>query len=259
MRGRPLALSGGKKFPPLLFIRTMTRKTLSIFVDESGKLLYPDSQSRFYIVGMVFHDQAFDVSDLIAKLDVDWRRMGLSDFCFHAGPLIRREKGCRFMFREQRKAIFSRMMLFARQMRFSYHCLVVDKKFVTSSSQIVERLQRQLSDFLGSGAPFFRDFDMMKVYYDCGQAPITRLLHDTFSEWLGDKVVFAAAVRPENYKLFQLADLICSIKLIESKLAIGESLTIGESRFFRGPRTFKHDILRRIKAKELTAGILHKY
>ena len=64
MRGRPLALSGGKKFPPLLFIRTMTRKTLSIFVDESGKLLYPDSQSRFYIVGMVFHDQAFDVSIL---------------------------------------------------------------------------------------------------------------------------------------------------------------------------------------------------
>ena len=71
MRGRPLALSGGKTFPPLLFIRTMTRKTLSIFVDESGKLLYPDSQSRFYIVGMVFHDQDFNMSDLIAKLDAD--------------------------------------------------------------------------------------------------------------------------------------------------------------------------------------------
>ena len=71
MRGRPLALSGGKKFPPLLFIRAMTRKTLSIFVDESGKLLYPDSQSRFYIVGMVFHDQDFNMSDLIAKLDAD--------------------------------------------------------------------------------------------------------------------------------------------------------------------------------------------
>ena len=96
----------------------MDNKVLSVFVDESGKFQYPDLHSRFYIVGMIFHDQSFDVSGLIAKLDADWLRMGLSDFCFHAGPIIRREKGYRYMLREQRTAIFARMLLFARQMRF---------------------------------------------------------------------------------------------------------------------------------------------
>ena len=38
----------------------MQKKVLSVFVDESGKFQYPDSDSRFYIVGLVFHDQGFD-------------------------------------------------------------------------------------------------------------------------------------------------------------------------------------------------------
>lgn len=220
-------------------------------MDESGKFQYPDVRSRFYIVGMVMHDQSFDASGLISKLDDDWRRMGLSDFCFHAGPLIRKEKGYQYMPREQRTAIFSRMMLFARQMMFSYHCLLVDKKFVTSVDQIVDRLRRQLSEFLDSDAFAAHCFEVVKVYYDCGQTPVTRLLHDTFAARLGERVVFAESVRPENYTLFQLADLICSIKLMECKLTSGDSLSPGENRFFRGPRIFRHDILRRIKSKEI--------
>lgn len=87
---------------------------LRIFVDESGKFQFPDLQSRFYIVGIVLHDTLEDISSLEARLELDWLRMGLSDFCFHAGPLIRKEKGYQYMLREQRAAIFSRMMLFAR-------------------------------------------------------------------------------------------------------------------------------------------------
>jgi hypothetical protein len=229
----------------------MNNKFLSVFVDESGKFQYPDLHSRFYIVGMIFHDQSFDVSGLIAKLDADWLRMGLSDFCFHAGPIIRREKGYRYILREQRTAIFARMLLFARQMRFSYHCLVVDKNFVTSVDQIVERLKRQLGDFLDSGALSSDEFDLLKVYYDCGQAPVTQMLHDVFTDKLRDKIEFAKAVKPEKYKLFQLADLVCSIKLTECKLAGGFPLTLGENKFFRGPRVFKHDILRRLKVHEI--------
>ena len=227
------------------------RKVLSVFVDESGKFQFPDPQSRFYIVGMVLHDQSFDAAGLIARLEADWLRMGLSDFCFHAGPLVRKEKGYRYMPREQRTAIFARMMLFARQMQFAYHCLVVDKKFVTSAEQIVERLRQQLTEFLSSETLSVDTFDVLKVYYDSGQAPVSRLLHDTFELWLGAKVEFAVSVKPENYKLFQLADLICFLKLVESKLAVGVQLTQSESRFFRGPRIFKHDILRRIKGNEV--------
>ena len=67
-------------------------KKISVFVDESGRFLHPDDVSRFYIVGLVLHDQRVNVAELVRHLDDDWVRMGLSDFCFHAGPLIRRRR-----------------------------------------------------------------------------------------------------------------------------------------------------------------------
>ena len=76
-----------------LCYQDMQKKVLSVFVDESGKFQYPDSVSRFYIVSLVLHDQSVDVGALVRKLDSDWVLMGYEDFCFHAGPLIRKEKG----------------------------------------------------------------------------------------------------------------------------------------------------------------------
>lgn len=104
---------------------------------------------------------------------------------------------------------------------------------------------------MDSGALSFDEFDLLKVYYDCGQAPVTQMLHDVFTDKLRDKIEFAKAVKPEKYKLFQLADLVCSIKLTECKLAGCFPLTLGENKFFRGPRVFKHDILRRLKVHEI--------
>ena len=215
----------------------MDERMLSVFVDESGKFQIPDSLSPFYIVGLVFHDQGNDVSALVKALDADWDRMGYGNFCFHAGPLIRKEKGFMFMKREERKAIWARMMLFARKVNFRYKCLVVDKRYVNSSRQIVEKLQWALGEYLVGHREMTDAFQQIKIYYDCGQTPITKLLHDTFSARLSGKVEFAQAVRPENYKLFQLADLICSVKLLELKLSAGMSMTVRENKFFGVPET----------------------
>ena len=38
------------------------KRTLSVFVDESGRFQHPDPDSRFYIIGMVFHDQSDDIA-----------------------------------------------------------------------------------------------------------------------------------------------------------------------------------------------------
>ena len=73
----------------------MDETTLSVFVDESGRFQHPDPASRFYIVGMVFHDQRVDISKLIDDFDRSIAELGLDHeaFVFHAGPLIRKEKG----------------------------------------------------------------------------------------------------------------------------------------------------------------------
>ena len=91
----------------------------------------------------------------------------------------------------------------------------------------------------------------MKVYYDCGQAPVTNLLRDTFVARLGSRVAFAQGVRPERFKLFQLADLICSVRLVREKIDRGRRLTDNEFRFFGGPRKFLRNVYKQFAKKEI--------
>lgn len=229
----------------------MEAKTLSIFVDESGNFNIPDRESRFYIIGMVFHDQSVDISEAVTLLERSDSEVGLEGHCFHAGPLIRREKNYSMLSRQLRGRIFSRMMAFARKIEYRYHCLCVDKKFIDSTEQIVSRLKSDLHDFILKNGEFFAPLQRVKIYYDCGQAPITRMLHQVFENAIGCHVEFAEEVRPSRYRLFQLADLICTLHLIELKLCANIPLSRSEQQFFGGPRKFRHNILRYIKVKEI--------
>ena len=62
---------------------------------------------------------------------------------------------------------------------------------------------------------------------------------------------FAQKVEPRNYKLFQVADLICTVTLIEQKILSGDHMSESEHRFFGGPKAFMHNVMRKIKRKEL--------
>ena len=225
--------------------------TLSIFVDESGNFRFPDPESRFYIVGMVFHDQSIDISQEIARLERSDGEIGLQGHCFHAGPLIRREKTYSMLSRQLRGRIFSRMMAFARRVGYRYHCLSVDKKYINSREQMIERLRSELADFIAKNKDFIASIGRVKIYYDCGQSPLTCMLHEVFKYGIGQIVEFASNVRPSRYRLFQLADLICTLHLIELKLRAGVKLSSSEHQFFGGPRIFRHNILRYIKSKEI--------
>lgn len=231
----------------------MNRRTLSIFVDESGIVQYPDALSRFYILSLVFHDQSQDISRQVAELARSAADLGFDqeDFVFHAGPIIRKEDGYALLSRQWRNRIFDRMMTFVRHVEFQYHSICVDKRFVTSSDQIVERLRQGLAAFIKAQARMMSEFDLVKVYYDCGQAIVTNLLHDVFAMVTLPRVEFAQNVRPSRYKLFQVADLACTISLLEQKITHGESLTLSEERFFGGERAFKRNVLRKFKHREM--------
>lgn len=226
-------------------------KTLSVFVDESGTFQYPDPSSRYYIVSLVFHDQSFDIQPYVRELDVATERMGLDPevFASHAGPLIRKEKAFALFRREWRAKVFKLLFDFARRVDFKYHCLCVDKKYISSSLHIIANLQSELDAFLASHRSELQAFDRVKVYYDCGQSPVTNLLHKTFSTDIGSMVEFAQNVKPQSYKLFQVADLICSTTLIEKRLQNGERMTESEYAFFGGPRMFRRNVLKYIKRK----------
>lgn len=230
----------------------MEKNVLSIFVDESGRFKYPDPDSRFYILSMVFHDQSVDVYPLIRQYDEKLEYIGIDSeaFVFHAGPLIRKEKGYGYFSRNMRGRIYSRMMAFARKVDFRYHCLSVDKKYVGSSLQIVARLHEQLDDFIKTHREMFSAIERVKVYYDCGQTPVTNILRGTFVD-IGCPVEFAQSVHPRDYKLFQIADLMCTLSLVRLKLEFGIRLTESEHRFFGGASAFRRNELKFLESKRL--------
>ena len=58
--------------------------------------------------------------------------------------------------------------------------------------------------------------DRVKINYDNGQVEVSRILSSVFNILL-DNVEFRR-VLPSEYRLFQVADLICIFKLAELKL-----------------------------------------
>ena len=224
---------------------------MSLFVDESGILGEPATASRFYILGFVLHDQRFTIEPAEMELVRRLEQIGIKGLCFHAGPILHGNNGFRFMTCNLRRRIFHRMMAFARQIDFSYHCLAVDKRYAGGLPQMTTSLERQFADFAVRNREMFAACGRVKVYYDCGQKAVTNFLQRVTSATLPCPVEFAQAVEPRKYRLFQVADLACTLRLLECKISSGVGLSIDESKFFGGPKKFRHDVLRYIKMKEI--------
>ena len=84
--------------------------------------------------------------------------------------------------------------------------------------------------------------------YANGQVEVTRVLSSVFNALL-ENVEFRKVI-PSQYRLFQVADLICTLKLTELKLE-NHTLSKSEKAFFEDERTLKKNYLKPIKKKEL--------
>ena len=229
-----------------------TIKEISIFVDESGSFAPFDSDpnSPYYILCMVFHDQADDISQEIEKLREAFRQTGLdADHTVHAGPMIRREGEYRSMPRELRIRIFRRMMVFIQKTRFKYRCFKLFKPYNSGDEANHDTLLQEIVDFLISHRDDFNASERIKVYYDDGQAQVTALLKEAFAIYSA-KVEFATDVQPSRYRLFQVADVICTLELAKAKLLASGSISESEERFFGGVKNFKKNYLKPLSRKE---------
>ncbi len=60
-------------------------KEISIFIDESGDFGKLNPRSPYYIVTMVFHNQATDINSCLESLDQELSYLGYPHHCLHAG------------------------------------------------------------------------------------------------------------------------------------------------------------------------------
>ena len=109
------------------------------------------------------------------------------------------------------------------------------------------RMSREISLFLKENLGVFQSFDRIILYYDNGQKQITRMLNNVLATELVKYDI--RRVLPKDYKLFQAADLICTLMLIDAKCKCGD-LTKSEMAVFHSKRELYKQFIRPIKKKE---------
>ena len=222
-------------------------KELSIFIDESGDFGPYEAHAPYYIITMVCHNQAEDVSEAIRKLDQELAYLNLENTCIHTGPIIRREEIYQNMTKKELRTIFNKMIAFARQISIRYKCFSIEKKHIEDVVEATSKLSKQISAFIKENYEEFLSYDTVKVYYDNGQVEVTKILSSVFGVLLPGAEF--RKVMPIDYKLFQVADLLCSMELIRLKLA-NNQFSKSEQEFFGRKKDLKKNYLQRLKQKE---------
>jgi hypothetical protein len=223
-------------------------KELSIFVDESGDFGPYSNHSPYYLFTLLFHDQDNSINDEILNLDKIVKEHGFEIHAIHTGPIIRNESIYKKYDHEDRKRLFNDLLLFTKRIDINYHVVSVDKKKASGKKNLVDMLSKQLALFLREHLEYFLSFDKIIIYYDYGQSEITTILTSVFNS-LFVNVEFRH-VQPFEYKLFQVADMICTLELSKLNYA-NNKISKSEEQFYGSHRKFKDFYYKTIKKKRI--------
>lgn len=207
----------------------MADKILSVFIDESGDFGPYDAAAPYYLVAMILHNQDVNITENISLMDEHIDRLGYPNHAIHTGPLIRRESVYANELMEDRKRLIRKI-----------ECSDV--------IAMTGKLSKAITLEIMKHEDFWNSFDKLIVYYDNGQVELTKILSSVFNV-LYPNVEFRK-VRPVDYRLFQVADLICTMELLSEK-AESNSFTKSETEFFGSVRDFKKNYYKWILKKKL--------
>lgn len=220
---------------------------LSVFIDESGDFGEYSSHSPYYIITMVFHDQDVAIDAALAHLDRELDYLRVADHCIHTGPIIRKEENYATMQISDRRRIFNKMIAFIRQVDIRYRCFHIEKRHICDTVEATGKLSKLIATFIRDHYQEFLGFDTVKIYYDNGQVEVSKILSSVFNALLPE--VELRKVTPSDYKLFQVADLLCTMCLVRLKLDSGQ-LSRSELMFFGNERGLKKNYLKPLAKKE---------
>ena len=220
---------------------------LSIFVDESGDFGTYEPHAPFYLFTLVFHNQTDSIEDQISHLEHSLSDVGFdAKHCFHAGPIIRREEDYQYLSITERRKCLNRIMTFAKNCEISYITFSAEKKHMSDSLGLTVALSKQLSTFIREEYDFFSEFDRIVVYYDNGQVELNKLLASVFAVMLPQAEF--RKVMPTDYRLFQVADLFCTLELICLK-DDHRIMSKSEEAFFGSMRDMRKNYLKPMHKK----------
>ncbi len=220
---------------------------ISLFADESGE---SGTQSKYYLLTLVLHEQSDDISRAIELYEKDLRAKNLPDIPLHASPLMYSKDDYAGMDIQDRKRLLQSFFTMLQHMPVRYHTFSYRKSELNDGALLEARMKRDVVNFIFDNLGYLQGFDRVKVYYDDGQQVVTKALHDAVEYALSTEAVTYKDGGPKDYRLAQAADLICTIELAALRFEAGETAKTYE-RFFGSFGSFKKNWLKKIRKKRL--------
>ena len=172
-----------------------------------------------------------------------------SDQEIHTGPAIRGEDEYRGVPVETRKRGFDRLFAFAREVPVTHKIFSYRKREYPERAELKAAFSQALGHFMRDNAAYFLSFDKVTVYYDNGQADVTDVLTAVLKPFFFD-IDFRLAA-PSRYRLFQVADLHCTLELLRLK-SEENRLSRSDMYFLGSRRRLQKNYLTKLDHKQLS-------
>ena len=221
----------------------MAEKIVSCFIDEAGDFGDYDYHSPYYIVSIVVHEQAHSIQPEIDKLEEYLSSFGYAKHALHTGPLIRKESTYEYLAMEDRSKLFNLLFRFMRKLPIQFFTAKVRKSECKDVDMLEAKLTKAIKQELENHDDYWHSFDKIIIYYDNGQKILKRILNVLFNSKYTN--VEVRKVSPADYKLFQVADLICTLEHIKCKIDLGQ-FSHTEAEFFSNRSEFKKNYWRKM-------------
>jgi hypothetical protein len=137
---------------------------------------------------------------------------------------------------------------FARTSDITYHPFIIEKKQIINNDDLTIKITKQLSSFLFENMQKYMQYERIVVYYDYGQRELTTILLSVFNAILNN--VEFKKVTPADYKLFQAADMLCTLELLALKCD-NKVLSKSELKFFKSAKDIYKSYIRAIRKKRI--------
>lgn len=233
--------------PGIFYLVRRAVLEISLFADESGE---SGTESKYYLLTLVFHEQDADISQPISTYENDLRAKGLPNIPLHACPLMNGHDDYEGMDIQGRKRLLQAFFTMLQHLPIKYHTFSYRKDEFPDSAALGARIRRDIVNLIFDNLDYLQRFDKIKVYYDDGQYVVTKALHDAVEYALSTNAIMYKDGNPKDYRLAQAADLICTIELTALKFEAKEA-TKTDDRFYGAYGSFKKNWLKKIRKKLL--------
>ncbi|MCQ2793859.1 MAG: DUF3800 domain-containing protein [Bacilli bacterium] len=233
----------GGLFPLFFFKQHMNnKKTLNIYIDESGDESQYSTKNSLYVVSFLcVEDEKLSNSAIKIFRQKLKNAEGGSHFV-HVGNLVRKEKPYNDMQREKRKILFHDLFLLCEHSTYKYFNAVYIKK-QRNQRTLIENISKCIFKEIEKRSPYFNQFDVINFHYDGGQA----FLKGVFASLSSSIVANARYVdtQQKDHPFMQASDLLSYMELVWFHACNGQ-LTESEIKFFGLKRKIKKDYIRHL-------------